>query len=114
MRPCSVRDVRTEPAITGYHTIELPSGPTNGEYDLRGAVGALMAVRRVCRGQLVVSGVVSLGKSARRGPLYFQATIAGRLDDPLQRTLAELRKQASQLMLRRGVPHVGMLARPRP
>ena len=110
-----------------------------------------MAIRRVCRGQMVVSAVISLSKSAllpvtpvtellafpgkplwaipnlaglrrqiesagfgveRRGPLHFQPTGGGRLHDPLPRTLAGLRTLPSQLMLRRGVPHICMSARP--
>ncbi|MBA2496370.1 MAG: methyltransferase domain-containing protein [Acidimicrobiia bacterium] len=120
-------------------------------HHLRDPVGALMAIRRVCRGQLLVSAVVSLTKSIllpatpltelldfpgkplwaipniaglrrqiesagfeveRRGPLHFQPTGGGRLHDPLSRTLAGLRTLPSQLMLRKGVPHVCMLARP--
>lgn len=120
-------------------------------HHLRDPVGALMAIRRVCRGQLVVSGVVSLTKSVllpktpvtelqafpgkplwaipnisglrrqigsagfeivRRGPLHFQPTGGARIYDPLPRTLAGLRVLPSQLMLRKGVPHIGMLARP--
>ena len=120
-------------------------------HHLRDPVGALMAMRRVCRGHLVVSAVVSLSKSAllpatpvtellafpgkplwaipniaglrrqiesagfeveRRGPLHFQPTGGGRRHDPLPRTLAGLRILPSQLMLRKGVPHVCMLARP--
>lgn len=120
-------------------------------HHLRDPVGALMAIRRVCRGQLLVCGVISLTKSAllpltpvtelqafpgkplwaipniaglrrqiesagfeieRRGPLHFQPTGGARLRDPLPRTLAGLRLLPSQLMFRKGVPHVGVLARP--
>lgn len=121
-------------------------------HHLRDPMGALMAIRRVCRGQVLVNGVVSLTKSlflpwapvvelqdfpgqplwgipnlaglrrqiesagfeiVRRGPIHLQRTGRGRVHDPLPRTRAGLRMVPSQLMFRRGVPHVGMLARPR-
>jgi len=120
-------------------------------HHLRDPMGALMAIRRVCRGQLLVNSVVSLTKSVfmpwapvvelqdfpgqplwgipnlaglrrqvesagfeivRRGPLHFQPTGASRIHHPLPRTLASLRVVPSQLMMRRGVPHIGLLARP--
>lgn len=91
-------DVDAARAITWYHTIALPSGPTNGEYDLAGL-----------RRQIESAGF----EIERRGPLHFQPTGGARLRDPLPRTLAGLRLLPSQLMLRKGVPHVGVLARPR-
>jgi len=101
-------------------------------HHLRDPVGALMAIRRVCRGQLLVSGVVSrdcpqrpVGNIAglrrqiesagfaveRRGPLHFQPTGGARVRDPLPRTLAGVRILPTQAMLRKGVPHVCMRAR---
>ncbi len=120
-------------------------------HHLRDPVGALMAIRRVCRGEILVSAVVSLFKSALlpatpmtellsfpgkplwaipnvaglrrqiesagyrivcRGPLHFQPTGGARLHDPLPRTIAGLRTLPSQLMLRKGVPHLCMRAQP--
>jgi len=48
----------------------------------------------------------------RRGPLHFQPTGAGRVHDPLPSRLGTLRLLPSQLMLRKGVPHIAVLARP--
>lgn len=120
-------------------------------HHLRDPMGALMAIHRVCRGKLLVNSVVSLTKTAfmpwapvvelqdfpgqplwgipniaglrrqvesagfaieRRGPLHFQRTGPRFIHHPLPRTLGGLRVLPSQLMMRRGAPHVGVLARP--
>ncbi len=120
-------------------------------HHLRDPVGALMAIRRVCRGQVLVSGVVSLSTSmlmptkpmaelldfpnepfwslpniaglrrqvasagfgvVRRGPLHLQPTGAGARPEKLPLTLAGLRTLPYRLMLRKGAPHVCLLARP--
>ncbi len=120
-------------------------------HHMRDPVGALMAIHRVCTGHLIVSGVISLSKSAlhpgvpvtelmdlpgqpiwaipniaglrrqiesagfevvERGSLHFQPTGSARVHDPFERSLRGLRRLPGDLMLRRGVPHVGFLARP--
>lgn len=144
---------------TWYHTLDLPSGPTPGEYDLRSTVAKLpfppsLAGRRcldVGTHDLLVSAAIAVGPSivyrsvpvaristqvgqpfwttpniaglrrqvesagfevVRQGPVHRQPRGAGAPRAERSGGWRSWRALPGDVLHRRGVPHLGLLARP--